>query len=57
MMIKERLETRFPDHDWSHCEENTPFNYSNGTYWIDSALWYNDLPAWTSAEIAAFLEA
>jgi len=56
MMIREKLEVRFPDHDWSHCEENTPFNRSNGDYWIEATMWYDDLPQWTSDEIAAFLE-
>ena len=56
MMIKQRLEIRFPDHDWSHCEEDTPFNCSKGVYWINSALWYDDLPQWSSDEIKAFLE-
>lgn len=56
MMIKERLEDRFPNHNWSHCEENTPFSCSKGVYWIDSALWYDDLPQWSSDEIKAFLE-
>jgi hypothetical protein len=55
MMIKEKLEDRFPDHDWSHCEENTPFNHSNGVYWIEATMWYDDLPQWTSAQIASFL--
>ena len=56
MMIKEKLEARFPDHDWSHCEENTPFNRSKEGYWIEPTMWYDDLPQWTSDEIEAFLE-
>lgn len=52
---KTKLEERFPDHDWSHLEENTPFNCANGVWWIDENLWYDDLPSWTSAQIEAFV--
>ena len=55
-LIKAKLEERFPNKDWSHCEEDTPFSRSNGVWSIDSTKWYDDLPTWTSAEIQAFLE-
>ena len=53
----EKLNSRFPTKDWSHCEENTPFsNNGYGVYSIDPVLWYADLPQWTSGEIKTFLE-
>jgi len=56
MTLQTKLETRFPDHDWSHMVEDSCFIVSKGVYWIKQSAWYNDLPQWTSDEIKAFLE-
>lgn len=55
MMLKEQMELRFPDHDWSHLVEDSCFIVSKGVYSIKQSCWYDDLPQWTSDEIAAFL--
>jgi len=56
MTLKSKLETRFPNHDWSHMIEDSCFIQSKGVYWIKESAWYSDLPNWTSAEIKAFIE-
>ena len=53
--LKEKLETRFPDEDWSFMDDDTCFNYFRGQYHLGSN-WPSGLPVWSSDEIKAFLE-
>ena len=56
MILQEKLEARFPDHDWSHMVEDSCFIVSKGVYWIKQSCWYDDLPQWSSDEIKLFVE-
>tara|TARA_X000001382_G_scaffold128299_2_gene117697 strand:+ start:14306 stop:14479 length:174 start_codon:yes stop_codon:yes gene_type:complete len=53
--LKEKLETRFPDENWSFMDDDTCFNYFRGQYHL-GPNWPSGLPVWSSDEIKAFLE-
>lgn len=58
--VKEKLEARYPNQDWSHltngADGDYPVFYFDGSYKTYDDMWITGLPKLTSQEIVTLLQ-